>query len=182
MKTTVVLRAATLLVAGAFPLLASAQFQQPTSDELKMTSDPKAPGAAAVYLNIEEVADDNLHYQSYYARIKVLTEKGKELATVSVPYVAGFNKVTDIKARTIHPDGTVIPLEGKPEDLLTANREMCSLGTRCSRCPMWRWAASWSTSTSCIFLTRMFPRHAGRFSSRTTCTRRTTCLSLSSRS
>jgi len=120
MKATVVLRAATLLAAGAFPLLASAQFQQPTPDELKMTSDPKAPGAAAVYLNIEETADDNLHYRSYYARIKVLTEKGKELATVSVPYVAGFNKVTDIKARTIHPDGTVIPLEGKAEDLLTA--------------------------------------------------------------
>ncbi len=120
MKTTVVVRAATLLVAGAFPLLALAQFQQPTPDELKMTSDPKAPGAAAVYLNIEEVADDGLHYRSYYARIKVLTEKGKELATVSVPYVAGYNKVTDIKARTIHPDGTVIPLEGKPEDLLTA--------------------------------------------------------------
>lgn len=130
MKIAVLLRAATLLVAGAFPLLASAQFQQPTPDELKMTSDPKAPGAAAVYLNIEEIADDNLHYQSYYARIKVLTEKGKELATVSVPYVAGYNKVTDIQARTIHPDGTVIPLEGKPEDLLTAKAGDAQLGRK----------------------------------------------------
>jgi hypothetical protein len=84
-----------------------------------MASDPKAPGAAAVYLDIAESADDQLHTQSYYARIKVLTEKGKELATVSIPYGGNF-KVTDIQARTIHADGTVVPLEGKPEDLLVA--------------------------------------------------------------
>ena len=51
-----------------------------------MTSDPKAPGADAVYLYREEKTDDNLHYHSYYVRIKVLTEKGKELATVRIPY------------------------------------------------------------------------------------------------
>ena len=34
-----------------------AQFQPPTSDELKMTADPKAPGAEAVYLNVSEVDD-----------------------------------------------------------------------------------------------------------------------------
>ena len=84
------------------PLMA--QFQTPTDEELKMTSDPKAPGAAAVYLNIEEVANDPLHYQSVYARIKVLTEKGKELATQEVPYLKGNFKITDIKARTIHSD------------------------------------------------------------------------------
>lgn len=114
-----------VLVVSLSPLVARAQFQQPTQEELQMTSDPLAPGAAAVYLNIEEKADDNLSYKTFYARIKVLTEKGKELATVSVPYIAGSEsaggaKVTDIKARTIHPDGTVIPLVGKPEDLLTA--------------------------------------------------------------
>jgi hypothetical protein len=85
-----------------------------------MTADPKAPGAAAVYLNIEEIANDPIHYQSYYARIKVLSEKGKELATVELPYFRNNFKITDIKARTIHPDGTVIPLVGKPEDLLIA--------------------------------------------------------------
>jgi len=34
-------------------------------------------------------------------RIKVLTEKGKELATQEVPYLKGNFKITDIKARTI---------------------------------------------------------------------------------
>lgn len=130
MKTTVVLRAAALLVAGAFPVFARAQFQQPTQEELQMTSDPKAPGAAAVYLDIEQIADDNLHYQSYYARIKVLTEQGKDLATVTVPYVAGFTKVVGISGRTIHPDGTVIPLVGKPEDLLTVKSGDAQFGRK----------------------------------------------------
>lgn len=108
-----------LLVGTIFlPAFLRAQFQEPTKEELQMTSDPKAPGAAAVYLNIQEVTDDPLHYHSFYARIKVLQEKGKELATVELPYLRGDTKISDIKARTIHPDGTVIPLTGKPEDLL----------------------------------------------------------------
>ncbi len=102
----------------AVPTLALAQFQPVNPDELKMTSDPKAPGAAAVYLEIRQVEDDNLHYESHYARIKVLTEKGKELATVELPYVIHNYKITDIKGRTIHADGTEVPLNVKPEDLL----------------------------------------------------------------
>jgi hypothetical protein len=107
-----------LLFAITSPALLLAQFQQPTDEELKMTADPKAPGATAVYLNVEEVANDPIHFQSVYVRIKVLQEKGKELATVHLPYWHGNFKIEDIKARTIHSDGTVIPLVGKPEDLL----------------------------------------------------------------
>jgi Domain of Unknown Function with PDB structure (DUF3857) len=107
-----------LSVLVSLPLTARAQFREPTKEELSMTSDPKAPGAAAVYLYYEEKTDDEMHYHSVYARIKVLSEKGKDLATVDVPYTRGEFKVTDIHARTIHADGTVIPLEGKPEDLL----------------------------------------------------------------
>jgi hypothetical protein len=82
-----------------------------------MTSDPKAPGADAVYLYREENSDDTLHYHSYFVRIKVLTEKGKELATVRTPYERRNFKVTDIQGRTIHADGTVIRLNTKPSDL-----------------------------------------------------------------
>jgi len=108
------------LASVLLPAMLRAQFQEPTKEELQMTSDPKAPGAAAVYLNLEETTDDPLHFHSYYARIKVLQEKGKDLATVEIPYQHGDFKVTDIHARTIHADGTVIALEGKPEDLLTS--------------------------------------------------------------
>jgi ribosome modulation factor len=122
MRTPAPLRNALLLLLLASPALVLAQFQAPTDEELKMTADPKAPGAAAVYLNVEEIANDPQHYQSFYARIKVLQEKGKELATVEVPYLYGNNKITDIKARTIHADGTVISLVGKPEDLMISKR------------------------------------------------------------
>lgn len=107
-----------MLLGAVYPTFAHAQFQEPTKEELQMTADPKAPGEAAVYLYREETTDDNLHFHSYYVRIKVLTEKGKELATVHVPYERGTFKVTDIKGRTIHPDGTVIPLTTKPSDLM----------------------------------------------------------------
>lgn len=109
-----------LLALTISPALLKAQFQQPTTEELKMTADPQSPGAAAVYLNIEEITNDPLHYRSFYARIKVLGEKGKSLATVEVPYMKGDTKITDIKGRTIHPDGTEVPLTGKPEDLLNS--------------------------------------------------------------
>ncbi len=124
------LRGAALFIAAVSPAFVCAQFQQPTDEELKMTADPKAPGADAVYLNIEEIANDPIHYQSYYARIKVLTEKGKELATQELPYQKGNYKVTDIKGRTIHPDGTVIPLTVKPEDLLVAKSGDTQIGRK----------------------------------------------------
>ncbi len=104
-----------------FPACVTSQFQPPTQEELTMTSDPKVPGAAAIYLYREETVDDNLHYRSYHERIKVLTEKGKELATVGIPYPKGSKfSITDVKGRTIHPDGTIVPLDVKPADLLMA--------------------------------------------------------------
>ncbi len=109
---------AALLLASASSSLLHAQFQEPTKEELQMTSDPKAPGAAAVYLYREEKTDDNLHFHSYYERIKVLTEKGKESATIRIPYGRAIFNVTNIQGRTIHADGTVIPLTAKPSDLV----------------------------------------------------------------
>ena len=120
MLTRLWLGAGMALATVVFPMSVLGQFQNPTNEELKMTADPKAPGAAAVYLYREETVDDNLHFHSFYARIKVLSEKGKELATVNVPYPKGRFQITDIKGRTIHPDGTIVALDVKPSDLLEA--------------------------------------------------------------
>ena len=76
MRVSVFIRSLLSLLVVASPALLRAQFQQPTDEELKMTADPKAPGAAAVYLNIEQSTNDPFHDMNYYARIKVLTEKG----------------------------------------------------------------------------------------------------------
>ena len=43
-------RTALLIVAFAAPALVSAQFQPPTCEELKMTTDSAYPGAASAYL------------------------------------------------------------------------------------------------------------------------------------
>ncbi|MGA7856719.1 MAG: DUF3857 and transglutaminase domain-containing protein [Terracidiphilus sp.] len=94
-----------------------------------MTADPQAPGAAAVYLYREETTDDNLHFHSYYERIKVLTEKGKELATIRIPYEHGQFTVADIKGRTIHADGTIIPLTTKPSDLMDFKTKTLQVNT-----------------------------------------------------
>jgi hypothetical protein len=118
MRTYAFLHTLPLLAILASPVLLRAQFQPPTPEELKMTADPKAPGAAAVYLYREETTDDSLHFHSYYARIKVLTEKGKEQATIRIPYEHGQFKVTNIEGRTVHADGTIIPLTVKPTDLV----------------------------------------------------------------
>jgi len=118
-----------LLLVPCFPAIINAQFQPPNQDELRMTTDPKAPGAAAVYLEVKEIDDDTMHYQLDYERIKVLTDKGKELATVEVPYGGPF-KVEDIRGRTIHPDGTIIPLNGKPEDLLYEKKGDVRIGRK----------------------------------------------------
>jgi hypothetical protein len=83
-----------------------------------MTSDPKAPGADAVILNYEEKEDDVYKTQVFHARIKVLTDKGKEAATIRIPYERGFSKVSEIKGRTIHSDGAVVPMTATPADLM----------------------------------------------------------------
>lgn len=107
------------MAALALPQAGVAQkFHEPTKEELQMTSDPKAPGAPAVFLYREETTDNRTHYIGEYARIKVLTELGKEWATVEVPYVPGFSELPTIVGRTIHSDGTVVPLTGKVSDLL----------------------------------------------------------------
>jgi hypothetical protein len=120
MRKIIFLTGAFSLLAAAFPAFLHAQFQQPTADELKMTADPMAPGADAVYLNIDEQANDPMHYKSTYVRIKVLTDKGKDLATVELPYLRSTYKITDIRGRTIHADGTIVPLTVKPEDLMVS--------------------------------------------------------------
>jgi hypothetical protein len=130
MRKSFFLRSAVLFLAAMSPAVVNAQFQPPAPEELKMTADPKAPGTDAVYLDIEEIANDPMHYQSYSARIKVLTEKGRELATVNLPYLKGRWKISDIEGRTIHPDGTVVPLLVKPEDLLLAKSGEMEVGQK----------------------------------------------------
>jgi hypothetical protein len=128
MRKSLLLCFAVGFLAALTPTVVCAQFQPPNPDELKMTSDPKAPGAAAVYLDYEETDNDAQHSQIYYARIKVLTEKGKEAATVKIPYLGGEFSIGSVSGRTIHSDGTIVPLTVKPEDLLVQKYNEVEVG------------------------------------------------------
>ena len=114
MRKSLFLRNTVLFLVTVSPTAVCAQFQQPTAAELQMTSDPKAPGAAAVYLDVNENYELDAAVDTFYARIKVLTEKGKELATVEIPYWKGCEKVALLKGRTIHSDGTSFRLPRNP--------------------------------------------------------------------
>ena len=69
--------AALLFIVIRPPCSLLAQFQDPTKDELQMTADPKAPGAASVYLYREDVTDQASKSRTFYERVKILTELGK---------------------------------------------------------------------------------------------------------
>ena len=81
-------------------------------DELKMTSDAAHQGDAIILYH-EETADDMTRHRYVYKRLKVLTEKGKDRASVEIPYDARYVGVNNIRARTIAPDGTITPMTGK---------------------------------------------------------------------
>lgn len=63
------------LFSGCPPL--RVQFQELSNEDLQMTDDPKAPGSAAVYLNLEETTKDPFHYHRFYGRAKGLADKGR---------------------------------------------------------------------------------------------------------
>jgi hypothetical protein len=109
-----------LVVASAH---AATKWQDPTPEELSMISQPQVPGAPAVLLYREEIVDDDNGTWSYYSRIKILTQAGRDrYSDISIEYPSqgsddNFN-ITSVAGRTIHPDGTIIPFTGKPYDRL----------------------------------------------------------------
>jgi hypothetical protein len=115
MKT--VFRFSLLLLLCAFPFVvpASAEDFKPVSkEELAMKDNPAAPGAHAMILDMSRIKNDDQAYVESYYRIKIFTEEGKKRADVEIPFFKMLGKdIVGIKARTIHPDGTVIPFNGK---------------------------------------------------------------------
>jgi hypothetical protein len=84
-----------------------------TPEELKMTSELKAPGAQAIYLYRQLDRDDPLEREQHYDRIKIFTDEGRSYADVEIPFVKGRGDIKNIQARTIHPDGSIVNFEGK---------------------------------------------------------------------
>src|SRR5215470_5907842 len=100
----------------ASPCRADEGFQPVSPDELKITSEPRAPGASAVILYRQVDRDDSgrgtLH-QFDYVRIKVLTAEGRKYADVEIPFFSEMEDIVHIHARTVKPDGSIINFDGK---------------------------------------------------------------------
>lgn len=78
-----------------------------------MTSYAPAPDAPAVYLFREETVDMDTHVFYEYARIKILTEKGKEMfSDIEIPYVPRHLPIAGVEGRTIHNDGATFAFTG----------------------------------------------------------------------
>lgn len=94
----------------------SADWPPITPEELSMTTLPQQPGAPAVVLAHEENDDDTMHSRYVYVRMKILTDAGREHANVEIPYDRGVVNIGEVSGRTIHADGSIVPLAGKPFD------------------------------------------------------------------
>jgi hypothetical protein len=120
---------ASLIVATAAH--AATKFQPVSAEELKMTSEPLAPGAPAIILYRQVDRDDygrNAHggailmgsqgpdadrFEDDYFRIKILTEEGRRFANVEIPLPREVGVIKDINARTIRPDGSIVNFSGQ---------------------------------------------------------------------
>lgn len=95
-------------------LAASDGFQPVNPDELRMTSEPLAPGAPAIILYRQVDRDDSNLYTAHednYYRVKILTEEGRKYANVEIPFLKVIDEVVHIRARTIKPDGSIVDRE-----------------------------------------------------------------------
>ena len=87
-----------------------------TPEELKMTGEPKAPGAPAItlYRQVDRDDSDPMRPHEYnYVRKKIFTEEGRKNADVEIPVLKGQWDAHSIKARTIRPDGSIVNFDGK---------------------------------------------------------------------
>src|SRR5947209_20481433 len=91
------------------PILRADDWKPITPEDLRFTE----PGAPAVILYESFERDDTKHSAHRYVRVKILSEEGKKYATVELPYNREIGKISDIRARTIRPDGSIASFDGK---------------------------------------------------------------------
>ena len=84
-----------------------------TAQDREIKDVPGDPGASAIQLFFADYRDDDVRYQFFYHRIKILTEEGRKYANIEIPIFPWYH-FDGVKARTIHPDGSIVEFTGKP--------------------------------------------------------------------
>jgi transglutaminase-like putative cysteine protease len=96
---------------------AAANWRPVSPQELKMTAaavgDPDAD--AAILFREGELNDTYPDGTSLkvYIRIKIFNDRGRRYAEVQLPYKVELGRVSDVQARTIRPDGSVVDVESR---------------------------------------------------------------------
>jgi hypothetical protein len=99
------------------------KFEPVPAEELALKEFAGAPGAAAVILFRESIANDTEHIESEHYRIKILTEQGREYGNVEIAYSADDTTITDLRARVVAPDGTSADFNGEVRDKVALKRK-----------------------------------------------------------
>jgi hypothetical protein len=100
-----------LVVSAAFA--GQDPFRPASKEELALQRVAFAPDATAVVLDWSSEHDDSKRFAREYLRIKVLSEEGRKYANVEIPYDDKSSVIQDLRARTIEPDGTIVPFTGE---------------------------------------------------------------------
>lgn len=105
-----------IIVLGlALPLRVPAADEWPPVNpaDLALKDNPANPGSDAMILYREEHTDSSQAFVEEYYRVKIFTEAGKKYGDIEIPFEKGQSSVGDIRARTIRPDGSVVPFSGQ---------------------------------------------------------------------
>jgi len=84
--------------------------------DLSAKDSPDRPGAHAIYLYRQDDRDDISGHDDIYERIKIFTDEGKKYGDIELPYFSDVYAISNVRARTIRPDGSAIEWTGKPLD------------------------------------------------------------------
>jgi Domain of Unknown Function with PDB structure (DUF3857) len=96
-------------------------------EDLALKDNPASPGAHAMILYrnsavSEKYVNTDGAYVDEYKRIKIFTKEGTDQGNVEIPFFKESSDIGGIRARTIHPDGTIVNFEGKPFEKVIEKR------------------------------------------------------------
>lgn len=90
---------------------------------------PGRTGAPAIQLYFSYYKDDDQKFISVYHRIKILSDSGRKYADVEIPLDPG-ESLKEVKARSLHSDGSVIEYQGKPFEKVIRKRRSLKYSAR----------------------------------------------------
>jgi hypothetical protein len=95
--------------------------------DLALKDNPASPGAHAMILyrssNVsEKYVNTDGAYVDEYKRIKIFTKEGTDQGNVELAFYKESSDIQEVRARTIHPDGSIVNFEGKPFEKIIERR------------------------------------------------------------